>query len=435
MARILAYTTPARGHLYPIVPWLLELRRRGHAVALRTLATEVERMAGLGFAAAPIAPAIKTRPLDDWKAKSQTDALAHVTRTFIDRAEHEVPDLRAAIASTSPDVLIVDVNAWGAAAAAEQSGLPWVLFAPYCLALPSRDAPPFGPGLAPAPGPLGKLRDAIVRRVVHGVLDRQLPSLNAMRARVGAPPIAHMAEYAAQAPLVIALTAEPFEYPRRDWPKSVRLVGPGVWDPPTEPLQWLDESSEPLVLVTASTELQDDGRLIETALAALRDEPVRLVVTTAALDPASFPAQPRARIERFLPHGLVIPHAAVVVCHAGMGITQKALAAGVPVCAVPFGRDQLEVARRVEVAGAGTRLPAARLRPDLLRGAVRAAMGKKAGAQRIATAFAAAGGPTAAADALDELLSGSFRGQPSPPRSTHVAVLDARREGRPRPRP
>ena len=29
---------------------------------------------------------------------------------------------------------------------------------------------------------------------------------------------------------------------------------------------------------------------------------------------------------------------------------------GVPVCAVPFGRDQLEVARRVEVAGAGVQL-------------------------------------------------------------------------------
>jgi hypothetical protein len=46
---------------------------------------------------------------------------------------------------------------------------------------------------------------------------------------------------------------------------------------------------------------------------------------------------------------------------------QKALARGVPVCAVPFGRDQLEVARRVEVAGAGTRLPASRLSPDHLR--------------------------------------------------------------------
>jgi MGT family glycosyltransferase len=273
------------------------------------------------------------------------------------------------------------------------------------LTLPSRDAPPFGPGLAPSAGPLGRLRDAVVRRVVHGLLDKGLPALNAVRARAGAPPIARMIDHAAEAPLIISLTAEPFEYPRRDWPKSVRLVGPGLWDPPADPPAWLDESPAPLVLVTASTELQDDGRLIETALAALADEPVRLVVTTAALDPARFRQQPRARIERFVPHGPLLPRAACVVCHGGMGITQKALAAGVPVCAVPFGRDQLEVARRVEVAGAGTRLPSSRLRPDRLRAAVRAAMDKKAGAQRIAAAFAEAGGARASADAVESLLA------------------------------
>ena len=115
MARYLAYSTPARGHLYPIVPMLGELRRRGHTVVVRTLADEVDRMRGLGFAAAPIAAAIEARALDDWKAGSQTaKALAHAARTFIDRAQHEVPDLRAAIAAESPDALLIDVNAWGA---------------------------------------------------------------------------------------------------------------------------------------------------------------------------------------------------------------------------------------------------------------------------------------------------------------------------------
>jgi MGT family glycosyltransferase len=212
-----------------------------------------------------------------------------------------------------------------------------------------------------------------------------------------------MAGYAARPPRVIALTAEPFEYPRGDWPASVRLVGPGIWDPPADPPPWLDESSDPLILVTASTELQDDARLIEGALAGLRDEPVRLVVTTAALDPARFSPQPRARIERFLPHGPLLSRAACVVCHGGMGITQKALAAGVPVCVVPFGRDQLEVARRVEVAGAGTRVPSTKLRPDRLRAAVKQAMAMREGARRIAAAFAAAGGARAAADALEEI--------------------------------
>ena len=68
---------------------------------------------------------------------------------------------------------------------------------------------------------------------------------------------------------------------------------------------------------------------------------------------------------------------------------------------VPFGRDQLEVARRVEVAGAGTRLPAARLRPDRLRAAVREAISKRAGAERVASAFAAVDGPVVSADLLE----------------------------------
>ena len=55
--KILAYTSPARGHLYPIVPILDELARRGHAIAVRTLASQVGLMAERGFDAAPIAPA------------------------------------------------------------------------------------------------------------------------------------------------------------------------------------------------------------------------------------------------------------------------------------------------------------------------------------------------------------------------------------------
>jgi UDP:flavonoid glycosyltransferase YjiC (YdhE family) len=87
-----------------------------------------------------------------------------------------------------------------------------------------------------------------------------------------------------------------------------------------------------------------------------------------------------------------------------MGITQKALAHGVPVVAVPFGRDQPEVARRVEVAGVGVRLPVRRLRPDRLRAAVREAIERRPGAERMAVTFKAAGGSGAAADALEGLL-------------------------------
>jgi UDP:flavonoid glycosyltransferase YjiC (YdhE family) len=68
MARILAYTSPGRSHLYPLTPILDELRRRGHQIVLRTLASHVELMRTRGFDAEPISAAIEQIELDDWRA-------------------------------------------------------------------------------------------------------------------------------------------------------------------------------------------------------------------------------------------------------------------------------------------------------------------------------------------------------------------------------
>lgn len=71
---------------------------------------------------------------------------------------------------------------------------------------------------------------------------------------------------------------------------------------------------------------------------ALRDQPVRVVVTAADAHGQALPTAANARVERFVPHGVVLEHAAAVVCHGGMGIVQKSIAAGVPLVVVPFGR-------------------------------------------------------------------------------------------------
>ena len=51
MSTILAYTSPAIGHLFPLTPLLLELRHRGHDVPVRTLGSHVGLMQDLGFTA------------------------------------------------------------------------------------------------------------------------------------------------------------------------------------------------------------------------------------------------------------------------------------------------------------------------------------------------------------------------------------------------
>ena len=49
MARILAYTTPATGHVYPLVPGLLALRERGHDVRLIGSAEHVDELRAAGL--------------------------------------------------------------------------------------------------------------------------------------------------------------------------------------------------------------------------------------------------------------------------------------------------------------------------------------------------------------------------------------------------
>jgi MGT family glycosyltransferase len=405
--KILAYTSPARGELFPVVPILRQLRLRGHEIAVRTLREHLGDLAALGLEAKPLAAEVVSIALDDWKAQSPHEAQARAMQGFGRRAPLDTADLRSAIAQERPDLVLVNIMAFGAMAAAETSGLPWASWIASPPWLRGEGLPPYGPGLPPLPGPEGRARDEAIARLVEGPARNVTAAVNLGRAAAGLEPLTDPDDLLLRPPLLLSMTAEPFEYPRRSWPPSFFLVGPCVWEPAAAAPAWLSENRSPIVLVSTSSEFQDDGRLVSTAVSALRDRSdILIVATVPAGDPGLYDRSPNARIEQFLPHGHVLPQAVAVVCHAGMGVTQKALAAGVPVCAVPFGRDQLEVARRVEVAGAGVRLPAADLNPENLRAAVERTIALRAGAQRIAQAFAAAPGPDGAALAIKRLKAG-----------------------------
>ncbi|MGA9284176.1 MAG: glycosyltransferase [Solirubrobacteraceae bacterium] len=405
MSRLLAYTSPARGHLYPVVPMLTELDRRGHRTVAYGLSSELEHLQALGIDARAIAPIIEENQIVDWRERLPPLAAASVLRTFAQRSEREAPDLHCAIEVHNPDALLIDVNCWGAAAVAEASGLPWAVYSPYLLPLRSRDVPPFGMGLRPLRGPLGRVRDAVAAKAVDAVFERAaMGSLGDLRRGYGLSEIHSFDELLRGAPLLLSLTAEGFEYPRTDWPSSVRLVGPMNWSPPQPAPAWLAELSDPLALVTCSTERQRDKRLLHVAMEGLPAAGISVIGTSAAHDPEAFSSPAGSKVVRFASHDPLLRRAVCVVCHGGLGITQKALAAGVPVVVVPFGRDQMETARRVELAQAGVRLSPRRLTPSRLLKAVEAAIELRPGAERVRQAFAAAGGATAAADALETLL-------------------------------
>jgi MGT family glycosyltransferase len=408
MGTILAYTSPALGHLYPIIAVLRELQSRGHHIVVKTLAEGVETTGRLGFTSAAVDPRIEDIAMRDWHAPNARRALDATMAVFGERAILEVDDVREAITNYRPDAMIVDANCWGAASVADAGGLSWAALWPYTPFLRSRGVPPFGPGLTPWPGPVGRLRDAALRPLVTGALERaMLSSLNEVRSLAGAPRIHTADEFICRAPLVLVTTAQPFEYPHPDWPERVHLIGPCEYDPaPDDVPDWLTDIDQPIVLVCTSTEYQADDKLALAAVQAMAGEPVHVVVTSPTRLPDGALAPRNVSLARFVAHGMVLDRAVCAVTHGGMGSTQKALARALPVCVVPYGRDQFEVARRVEVASCGVRLPGRKLTAIRLRSAVAETLTMTAGAKRVAAGFQAAGGASTGADLIERHLLG-----------------------------
>ncbi|MFF5233463.1 nucleotide disphospho-sugar-binding domain-containing protein [Dactylosporangium sp. NPDC000521] len=400
MNRYLVYTPPAAGHVFPLVPGLLRLRERGYAVHVRTAPELVDRLRAEGLDAEPVDERITAsvrRPGGPDGVDGMADLFA--------RGAWEAEDLRRAVAEVAPTALLVDTNTYGAATAAQATGLPWAITVPSILAMQGKGIPPYGIGLAPKRGPLGAVRDAMLWKVVERVFGKNmLPGLNTLRVAEGLPVLRSPLEYYRLPDRLIVLTGAPLEYPRTDLPAHVRMVGGQVWDPPASTPDWLLEPGDPWVLVTCSTHYLGDEDLAVKAVEALRDKPVRVLVTLAdAYASRTLPTAANVRVERFVPHGPVLRHAAAVVCPAGMGIVTKAVAAGVPVVAVPWGRDQPEVARRVQQAGTGVILPAKRLTSARLAAAVDTALGLRDRARTVAAGVDPARAAERFADAAEEV--------------------------------
>lgn len=422
MAVVLAYTSPALGHLFPFCALLVELAARGHQVHVRTLASGVQLCRQLGFSAQRVDPRIEALQSEDWTTGSALSVAGRTVEVLTGRAGLEVADLNAAIDDVAPEVMLIDANCWGAISTAETTTIPWLVFSPFTPYLNSPGSPPFGPGFVPRPGWAGRIRDAGVRTVTRAVFDRPMRrGLGPVRAALGLPAVLDADELLRRAPAVLVATAKPFEYPHTDWGDSVHLIGPAIFEPPeTGPPGWLADIKKPVVLVTTSSVRQADAALVRSALRALEDEPVHVVATVPAGIPGiADDAHPNASVAGFVPHSAVLDRAVCVVTHGGMGITQKALSRGIPVCTVPFGRDQFEVARRVQIARCGTRLPARRLTTGRLRDSILAAMTMSAGARAVAAGFNDTGGVRYGADVVEQQFAAS--------RSPHCDRADPRR--------
>jgi UDP:flavonoid glycosyltransferase YjiC (YdhE family) len=179
--------------------------------------------------------------------------------------------------------------------------------------------------------------------------------LNLQRERLGLVPLDRF--HGGISPdLALVATYPQLEYPRR-WPAGVEITGPMTFELPHPEIE-LPTGEEPLVLVAPSTAHDSDNHLVRTALAALAEEPVRVVATTNRVRPqAPIEVPPNATVVEWLSYSQLMPAASLVISHGGHGTVARALGAGTPLLIAPIIGDMSETAMRVAWAGAGLSLP------------------------------------------------------------------------------
>ena len=255
------------------------------------------------------------------------------------------------------DVVVNSLLILGAQLGAEAEGVPCAVLSANVLAFPGWGVPPMGPGVAPAKGRAGRARDALLGRMTHRLWNSGLASLNRTRVENGLAPVRRSLDAVTTSDLLLILTSAAFEFPSFAPPANVRIAGPRLDDPAWVRPWTPPPGNEPLVLVGLSSTFQDQAGALGRIATALGELPVRGLITTGpALAGTRIAAPANVTVVESAPHGQVLEHAAACVTHAGHGTVIKALAAGVPVLALPMGRDQDDNAARLVATGAGERL-------------------------------------------------------------------------------
>lgn len=389
MASILICCSPARGHVDPLLAVARHLAAAGHELRFLTGHAYEERVRAAGIEFLPL-PAEADFDLDhatdvlpELAGMRGIPAVRHsVINLFMKPAAPQFRAVEAELAARPADVVLTEMMFLGATLLVQRPAderPPLVMLGIFPLTLSDPDVAPYGLGIAPMPGPLGRLRNRLLEQVATRLVFAPVidAAKQVFRSTIGeAPPDFAMFDVPASADLMLQFTVPGFEYPRPTLPPNVRFIGPIARTVPTSippPEWWGDlDDGRPVVHVSQGTVSNFDlGQLVIPTMAALAEDDVLVVAATGGRPVEELgPLPQNARAAEFLPYDLLFPRLAAYVSNGGYGGLHYALEHGVPIVAAGVNEDKLETTARVAWSGAGINLRSDRPRPAAIRRAV-----------------------------------------------------------------
>lgn len=420
MARFLITTGTGAGHVHPLLPISRKLIERGHEIVWITGRAYKEKVEATGACFYPFPESMDCSLVGLYEFYPEVAKLRGVAQTrymikhlYLDACAAEFEVMDSILPHFPADVLVSDVVIFAPYFKSEMGGPPCALISFVPFAIPSRDTAPYGLGVLPGDTWLTSTRNRLLDYLVHHILLRDVTQYaNTIRREFGLGPLnGPFLRAAFEIPdQVICLTTPAFEYPRSDLPDNVHFVGPVFNDPVSDfqpPFWWHDlRRPEPVILVNQGTVAMGLTDLVVPAIEGLKDQPV--LVIAVPVEKGQLGKLPdNARGEPFIPFEHLLPHVDVMVTNGGYGGTQMALGHGIPLVIAGETEDKMEVAARVEWAGAGINLHKHRPSPEEVRDAVREVLSNpryRENAKRIQVDFAKYNAAAKASELLESLV-------------------------------
>jgi UDP:flavonoid glycosyltransferase YjiC (YdhE family) len=357
------------GEVLPFIRLGMALKARGHDVTVLTVGRyePLARHARLAF--------VEWMSREAMRAVEDNPDLWHPTRGLalavraVEPWYRQLLDHIKARHIPGRTVLVAGSLNLGARLAHDRLGVPLatVLLQPAFLRSVHRS--PVLPGL-----PTPRWAPQAWKRLVYFLsdalaLDRvAAPAVNALRSEQGLPPARSvLGNWWLSPQRVVGLFPAWFGEPQPDWPAQVRLTGFPLYDglgaePVPAGLEEFLATGGPPVVFTPGTMMRHSRRFFAEAVDACGRLGRRGLLLTRFRDqlPARLPAG--VRHFDYAPLSRVLPRAAALVSHGGIGTVSQALAAGIPQLVMPLGFDQFDNAARLERLGVAATLTPRRFR-------------------------------------------------------------------------
>jgi rhamnosyltransferase subunit B len=204
----------------------------------------------------------------------------------------------------------------------------------------------------------------IVVRKMYDVVDRFFvdpvvaPPVNELRKDVGLAPVNGIFRSWMNSPdMVIGMFPEWYAPPAPDWPQQTVLTGFPLWDEcdlsdglAGDVYEFLNAGDAPIVFTPGSANWNAHA-FFDAAVEACTRIGARGILLSRHREhiPSNLPAS--VKHFDFIPFSQILPRAAAVVHHGGIGSCSQALAAGTRQLVMPMAHDQLDNAARLSKLG------------------------------------------------------------------------------------